>query len=441
MKLIYLYLSGFLLLLNCTSPKNTTQIVNLHPAPIDSVTIERGFTHYRAHPVKNNGFSEAIKKYPDNFKIQAVYQLVNFHKHYGIAQSNLSDSLKRERLIKGFEAEEINYFESVYKNFPYDCTVSSCIIKDEKGNEFFVFDNNNDEDFTNDPILKFQKSIKVEDSDSIYISSVKGNVKFEYFDGSKVTNKTIVLIFEREHKKTSTRDYWKFDTLLGGSIDLDGKKYNLVLNSILPAYGVYRYDFIRIDLDQDGKYDFFKNDYSQQMFLPFTFNKISYKITKIDPFGNYIKIKKCNSQKILPIAVDLPAPDFTATTLDSSKINLHDYRGHYVLLGFWSCNSMHCLNQIGELLDYSNKGLHIINFPFFKEFKRFLNEENAKTVDKLIVINEYNSSPVKKRYQIGSENAYILIDKQGKIVLIEKRTNKKLKQKLEEIFGKQLSDL
>ncbi len=435
MKLIGLYLFGFLFLLNCTS-ENPEQIVKLKRISIDSINIENNFVRFHARPVKNNKFKEEIKKYPRGFKVKAVYQLRDLQKSYTLAKYTLSDSLEKKRYLKEFGPDKLKFLELVKKFSPYDCIVSACIVKDKDDNEFFVFDANNDEDFTNDPILKFQEKIDIKGQDTLQISRVKANANIEYFDGSKVTTKTIGLIFERKSNKFGIREDWKFASLPFGTVNLNGKRYHLILNHVTPNFDFFKFDFICIDLNHNAKYEFLNNDYYQQMYLPFTMDKTVYKITEIDPWGNYIKIKKCARQEIPPIAVGLPAPDFTATTLDSSQINLHDYLGHYVLLGFWSCNSQYCLSQIGELLGYANKGLHIINFPYSNNFERTISEENRKKIKNLIIINGDVLNPIRILYQVGSENASVLIDKQGKIVLIEKYTYNKLKQKLKEIFSK-----
>ena len=435
MKLIGLYLFSFLFLLNCTS-ENPEQIVKLKRISIDSINIENNFVRFHARPVKNNKFKEEIKKYPRGFKVKAVYQLRDLQKSYTLAKYTLSDSLEKKRYLKEFGPDKLKFLELVKKFSPYDCIVSACIVKDKDDNEFFVFDANNDEDFTNDPILKFQEKIDIKGQDTLQISRVKANANIEYFDGSKVTTKTIGLIFERKSNKFGIKEYWRFASLPFGTVNLNGKRYHLILNHVTPNFDFFKFDFICIDLNHNAKYEFLNNDYYQQMYLPFTMDKTVYKITEIDPWGNYIKIKKCARQEIPPIAVGLPAPDFTATTLDSSQINLHDYLGHYVLLGFWSCNSQYCLSQIGELLGYANKGLHIINFPYSNNFERTISEENRKRIKNLIIINGDVLNPIRILYQVGSENASVLIDKQGKIVLIEKYTYNKLKQKLKEIFSK-----
>ena len=426
MKLIGLYLFSFLFLLNCTS-ENPEQIVKLKRISIDSINIENNFVRFHARPVKNNKFKEEIKKYPRGFKVKAVYQLRDLQKSYTLAKYTLSDSLEKKRYLKEFGPDKLKFLELVKKFSPYDCIVSACIVKDKDDNEFFVFDANNDEDFTNDPILKFQEKIDIKGQDTLQISRVKANANIEYFDGSKVTTKTIGLIFERKSNKFGIREYWRFASLPFGTVNLNGKRYHLILNHVTPNFDFFKFDFICIDLNHNAKYEFLNNDYYQQMYLPFTMDKTVYKITEIDPWGNYIKIKKCARQEIPPIAVGLPAPDFTATTLDSSQINLHDYLGHYVLLGFWSCNSQYCLSQIGELLGYANKGLHIINFPYSNNFERTISEENRKKIKNLIIINGDVLNPIRILYQVGSENASVLIDKQGKIVLIEKYTYNKLK--------------
>ncbi len=432
MKSLCLYLSILFLLFNCTS-QNTEQIIKLNQIPIDSVSIDKNFSSYHARPIKNNNFEEKIKKYAPNFEVEAVYQLANLQRSCKLAEYILNNPEEKERYLKEFGTKELEFLKQIKKFYPFDCTVSTCIVKDKKGKEYFIFDTNNDEDFTNDPLLNFQKSFTIQRGDTLQILKVHGNAQIEYFDGYKVRTKNIGLIFERKPTNFGVREYWMFDSILTGTIVLSGKEYPLVLTHPTPNFDYYKFDFIGIDLNRNSKFEPL-TDYFQQMYLPFTFENTSYKIMDIDRWGNHIKIKKCDPKEVPPIDVGLPAPDFTAITMDSTQIHLRDFKGHYVLLGFWSCNSQYCISQIGEMLEYANKGLRIINFTFLKNFDRFLSDDNKKTAKNLTIVATDVLNPIRKLYQIGSENATILIDKQGKIVLIEKFTYNKINQKLKEIF-------
>ncbi len=432
MKAFYSLLTVLFFLFYCSS-QNSEQIVKLKPVPFDSISIEGNFLRFSARPIKNDKYKEKINKFAPNLKVEAVYQFHNLQETYQLASYILNDQKEKERYLKEFGKDKLKFLESLKRHSPFDCTISACMVKDEKGTEYFIFDKNNDEDFTNDPILKFQKSVVIKNGDTLQAFRVHGHADIEYFDGQKVDTKNIGIIFERKPTNLGFKEYWMFDSIPYGTIQLKGEKYPLILVHLIPKFDYYKFDFVSIDLNKNSKFENL-TDYFQQIYLPFTYKNTSYKISELDPYGTYIKIKRCDQRKIPPIAVGLSAPDFTVTTSDSSQIHLHDLKGHYVLLGFWSCNSQYCISRIGEMLGYAQKGLKIINFTYSENFDRFLDKGTKKTVKNLAIVKTDVLNPVRKLYQVGSENASILIDKQGKIAVIEKFTYDKINRKLKEIF-------
>ncbi len=432
MRLHIAWLFAVLFLSFCTS-KNDEQIIKLKSAGIDSIKTPDGFSASRIRPIKDKKFKEKINSYPKNYIIEAFYQMPNLQKDYAMSKRVFKSNGEKERYRKDFGIKKLKFLELLKKSSPYDCMVSSCLVKDKHGNEFFIFDRNNDEDLSNDPVLKLRKGFTLYWGDTVQTLSVEGTADVEYFDGSKISNKTIDLKFERLLTNRGFKDKMMVNSRAYGTINFNNKSFTVLLSHLKPCFDYYTYDFMGIDYNNDGKIDL-ESDYFQQIYLPFTYDNTSYRVSELDPFGRYIKVKKCDPEKTPPIAVGLPAPDFSVTTMDSVQFHLKDYRGHYVLIGFWSCRSANCISQIGEMYKYEKQGLHIINFSFFENFSSRLNDTAKETAEKLGIVNATFKNEVRMLYQVGSEAASILIDKNGNILFIEKYRYNNTIKKLKEIY-------
>jgi peroxiredoxin len=56
-----------------------------------------------------------------------------------------------------------------------------------------------------------------------------------------------------------------------------------------------------------------------------------------------------NSVKILPIAVGLPAPDFTFPGMDGKMVSLSDFRGKVVLVNIWATWCRSCVDEMPSM--------------------------------------------------------------------------------------------
>lgn len=123
------------------------------------------------------------------------------------------------------------------------------------------------------------------------------------------------------------------------------------------------------------------------------------------------------------VRTGLPAPDFSAVTLDGSTITLSEYRGKYVLLDFWHTRCGPCIEDIPDLIALHQK---------FEEDLVLIgvsNDQDRRAVTELVrqhgmpwiqVIDPLdNCSKVRHMYDVSSWPSYVLVDREGNVV----RTN------------------
>ncbi len=111
------------------------------------------------------------------------------------------------------------------------------------------------------------------------------------------------------------------------------------------------------------------------------------------------------------------APDFTYVSYDGKNINLASLKGKYVLLDFWESWCGYCILALPKIkkvyADFHSKGLEVVG----------VTTENFSKMEKLIAANELPYPNLKaddrilKKYDINARPNYVLIDKEGKILI------------------------
>jgi peroxiredoxin len=175
----------------------------------------------------------------------------------------------------------------------------------------------------------------------------------------------------------------------------------------------------------------------------FDINKTHDIITAFDPSiqeSEYVRY--LNEEIILNerLMVGSQAPDFSIPTSTNDTISLSDYEGKYLLLEFWAswCKASKERNKhITKIYNkYHDSGLEVLSISLDKEKEKW---EEAIKRDSLSWVQAsdllYWESPVSKYYRVQRIPYRVLIDPQGKIVLLNPRENT-LNNKLKILFGK-----
>jgi peroxiredoxin len=115
--------------------------------------------------------------------------------------------------------------------------------------------------------------------------------------------------------------------------------------------------------------------------------------------------------------VGMKAPDFVYPSFAGATVSLKQMRGKYVLLDFWETWCGYCVLALPKMKDiyqqYHDKGLEVIG----------ITTENPGRIPAIIqsnglpYINIKADEKILKDYNVSARPAYVLIDKEGKIVL------------------------
>lgn len=110
------------------------------------------------------------------------------------------------------------------------------------------------------------------------------------------------------------------------------------------------------------------------------------------------------------------APDFSYATFNGDTVSLKSMKGKYVLLDFWETWCGYCILALPKITaiynQYHAKGLEIIG----------VTTENEKQIARIIEANRLpyihakGDKFVLKNYNVSGRPAYVLIDKEGKVI-------------------------
>ncbi len=143
------------------------------------------------------------------------------------------------------------------------------------------------------------------------------------------------------------------------------------------------------------------------------------------------------------------APNFQMIGLDGEKVSLENFKGKYLLMDFWAAWCGPCLKQLPEVKTlykkYGTKGLEILGVSFDKdreEWRKSVVNHNTQDWNHIFVglKNIREKGSISEKYHIQPIPAYILIDREGKIIgrygnaSNQNKNFEDLVVKLEEIF-------
>lgn len=137
-----------------------------------------------------------------------------------------------------------------------------------------------------------------------------------------------------------------------------------------------------------------------------------------------------------------PAPDFTLKMPDSSSFTLSSLRGKYVMLDFWASWCVPCRKAIPHWKEvyrkYQSRGFEIVSITNDSRWKDWFKALEDEKMPWIQVADEFPIKNMPARlaelYMIPYLPTYILLDKDGKIVL-HNGTEAQIDEKLKGIFG------
>lgn len=140
------------------------------------------------------------------------------------------------------------------------------------------------------------------------------------------------------------------------------------------------------------------------------------------------------------------APRFIITTMDGEEFKLHDYLGKKaVVISFWATYCEPCLKELPYLQKFHEKHsdcAEVIAITIDPKRQRKLIENKVKEMGlKFAIAHDYENKLRKKIYRSKHIPLLIVINKEGKIVLIQNGVGHpdKLVAELEELLGDDLN--
>jgi alkyl hydroperoxide reductase subunit AhpC len=138
----------------------------------------------------------------------------------------------------------------------------------------------------------------------------------------------------------------------------------------------------------------------------------------------YVKVIETLVTNMEKVGMGKPAPDFTAYAPDGKKVNLSDYFGQLLYIGFWASWSDWSLQEIPyfEQLrkDFDGKPVKfiLISLDFEKDKNRWAAIIKKNNFSSIQLIQNPKSNVLKENYYLNDFPRYFLIGKDGKIISV-----------------------
>jgi peroxiredoxin len=299
---------------------------------------------------------EKIRAYPSEYTLKKVYFLTFQEDQYAYSIASRSKE-DHDRVLSMYPDGWYTDAKTHYTPDYVDCIGIVCIVQNSKGEEKVVFDSNNDEDLSNDPIFSFSGNTILQKEKGQRIETAVTIIETEYYDGTAVGIMRLPVALRRVDGKPvryeySIRQFQLARLMLNDKVYLMGLLNNSQIE-YKPA------DRLWIDLNGNGQFD--GDDHFKSVNIPFFIGTRLFEARELGRFGNYMVI-----HDMTPVLTKgSAAPDFNAVTVDSVPFQLSKLRGKYVLLEFWATWCEPCRDEIITMKEaydtFTSKGLVIVS--------------------------------------------------------------------------------
>jgi thiol-disulfide isomerase/thioredoxin len=211
------------------------------------------------------------------------------------------------------------------------------------------------------------------------------------------------------------------DTYREGTIDLDGRMFDLV---IIDEDTDGRYDrldggVLLIDADEDGEL-LAASDSHERFRLDVAFNLggTVYQVVSVTPDGGRIRVEE-SDEEVPPkpaLLVGFPAPDFEAIDSDGGPVSLEGLRGNLVVLDFWAGWCGPCIAELPTfeaiVEEFAAAGVVVLGVNLDRSLEEF---EAAVAEHEIGYRQVYDGAdgPVNTLYRIGGIPMTYVIDRDG----------------------------
>ena len=346
-------------------------------------------------------------------------------------------------LLDDSRPEETNreLWEPYSLEVPVDSKVSFVNGQDRNGNAIFIFDTNNNEDFSDEHAIYPENFGTVFRLLSYILpwrlphgQKANATVEFEYNDGRIAKTQKVGVEVHRYTQYVKKRKDPTFPKFRGsvteyrkGRVEIDGQLYDLAIynKGRFATYSTKIFNRILWDLDRDGVFgseresaEYYDAD------KPFNIGGTTFEIKSISASGDEIILRK--SDVSVPTKIEIKrgsiAPDFAVTDIDGKNLQLSNFRGKYVLLDFWYTSCGPCIKDTPRLKALSEKfdrdNFEIIGVSADTGRDKVRNYVQKSQIGWPQILDTIdNNNKVSKMYNIGGYPHYVLIDPQGKVMM------------------------
>ena len=324
---------------------------------------------------------------------------------------------------------------------PVDSRVSFVNGRDQNGNAVFIFDTNNNEDFSDEHAIYPENFGTVFRLLSYILpwrlphgQKANATVEFEYNDGRIAKIQRVGVEVHRYTQYVKKRNDPTFPKFRGsvteyrkGRVKIDGQLYDLAIynKGRFATYSTKIFNRILWDLDHDGVFgseresaEYYDAD------KPFNIGGTTFEIKSISASGDEIILKK--SDVFVPTKIEIKrgsvAPDFAVKDIDGKNLQLSNFRGKYVLLDFWHTSCGPCVKDTPRLKALSEKfdrdNFEIIGVSADTRRYKVKNYVGKSHIEWPQILDAMdNNNKISKMYNIGGFPHYVLIDRQGKVMM------------------------
>ena len=152
-------------------------------------------------------------------------------------------------------------------------------------------------------------------------------------------------------------------------------------------------------------------------------NKYVIYIKEIDLLGDelIVEVYNKNTEIINGFRENEQVLNINTVSIDSVKVSLNDFRNRYILIDFWGTWCGPCKENIPLLRamhkKFLNKEFVIIGIASDKELSLVRNYVNIEAIKWLNVFDSFENPAIVKTFRVEIFPTYLLIDKNGKIVI------------------------
>lgn len=213
------------------------------------------------------------------------------------------------------------------------------------------------------------------------------------------------------------------DTYREGTIDLDGRTYDLV---VVDEDTDGRYDrleggILLIDADEDGELLASSDSHERfELNAPFNLGGIVYQVVSVTPDGTHIRMER-SDEDVPPkpaLLVGFPAPDFETVDSDDHPVSLGRLRGSIVVLDFWAGWCGPCITELpmlkGIVEEFADDGVILLGINLDRSHAEFVAAVAEHGIDYRQVYDGPDG-PINTLYRIEGIPMTYIIDREGVI--------------------------